>query len=140
MDLSLMPCNATSDRSILNDKFAQNLQHCLIRKFKRIPTAQNFANAFNSQTNHANSITRESARKWITGQAIPEFDRLVILQDWLNLDLNGFGKAPEEVESTHSLLPNDPNLERIKERHLKDFEELETLLHNALASFATRLR
>jgi len=136
-----MPCNTPVTEVLsLNERFAQKFQHCLICKFKRIPTAQNFANSFNAQTNHANSITRESARKWITGQAMPEFNRLIILRDWLKLDLNGFGKPPEEINLAQSLLPDEPHIDRIKELHRKEFEELKTQLHDALANFAIRLR
>jgi hypothetical protein len=136
-----MPCNSPPlDRSSLNDSFAQSLQHALIRKFKRVPAASTFANAFNAHTNHIQNINPETARKWIAGKSIPEFDRLIILKDWLKLDLNGFGKPPEEINLAQSLLPSEPHIDRIKELHRKEFEELETQLHDALANFAIRLR
>ena len=133
MELIFMPCNSQS-LSSLNESFAQELQHCLIRKFKKVPAASTFANAFNAYTNHIQDISRDTARKWITGQTIPELDRLVILKDWINLDLNGFGKKVEKPAPKEKLLPNEIH------NILKEFEALETEVHSTLAKYATRLR
>jgi len=56
----------------------------------KMPSATHFANQFNFRAHGTTAITRETARKWVTGQAIPEIERLNILLEWLELDPNKF--------------------------------------------------
>ena len=36
------------------------------------------------------AVTRETARKWLCGLAIPEVAKLIVLVDWLGIDANEF--------------------------------------------------
>ena len=58
----------------------------LINRFGQIPTASKLAIEFNLRNFQSKPISRESARKWINGQSIPETARLKTLISWLNLD------------------------------------------------------
>jgi hypothetical protein len=58
----------------------------LINRFGKIPTASKLAIEFNLRNFQSKPISRESARKWINGQSIPETARLKTLIGWLNLD------------------------------------------------------
>ena len=52
------------------ERFSIALRSGLVNKFNRIPTAQKFSDEFNLRS--VNSITRETARKWIHGLVMPE--------------------------------------------------------------------
>jgi hypothetical protein len=58
----------------------------LINRFGEIPTASKLAIEFNLRNFQSKPVSRESARKWINGQSIPETARLKTLIGWLNLD------------------------------------------------------
>ena len=58
----------------------------LINRFGEIPTASKLAIEFNLRNFQTKPISRESARKWINGQSMPESSRLKTLISWLNLD------------------------------------------------------
>ena len=58
----------------------------LINRFGEIPTASKLAIEFNLRNFQSKPISRESARKWINGQSIPEIARLKTLIAWLDLD------------------------------------------------------
>jgi hypothetical protein len=58
----------------------------LINRFGKIPTASKLAIEFNLRNFQSKPISRESARKWINGQSMPETARLKTLISWLNLD------------------------------------------------------
>lgn len=71
-------------------RFSKALNIALIHKFGRVPTANTLANQFNFRAEGIAGVTRETARKWLAGQAIPEVSKLIVLVDWLELDANAF--------------------------------------------------
>lgn len=78
-------------------RFSKALNIALIHKFGRIPTANSFANQFNFRAEGMIGVTRETARKWLAGQAIPEVAKLIVLVDWLEIDANAFmSKRPTQ--------------------------------------------
>lgn len=75
---------------------AKAINEGLIKKFGKIPSANIFANQFNLRAYGTKTITRETARKWLLGLAVPEIDKLVVLVEWLDIDvLNLFGQEPK---------------------------------------------
>lgn len=81
-------------------RFSKALNFALLHKFGRIPTANSFANQFNFRAEGQAGVTRETARKWLAGQAIPEVAKLIVLVDWLGLDANSFlSTRPTEVQT-----------------------------------------
>lgn len=81
-------------------RFSKALNFALLHKFGRIPTANSLANQFNFRAEGQAGVTRETARKWLAGQAIPEVAKLIVLVDWLGLDANSFmSTRPTEVQT-----------------------------------------
>lgn len=75
---------------------AKEINDGLFKKFGKIPSANIFANQFNLRAYGTKTITRETARKWLLGLAVPEIDKLVVLVEWLDIDvLNLFGQEPK---------------------------------------------
>ncbi len=68
------------------ERFQLAFRAGLINRFGEIPTASKLAIEFNLRNFQSNPISRESARKWINGQSMPETARLKTLISWLNLD------------------------------------------------------
>ncbi len=66
--------------------FSKALNVALLYRFGKIPSAMSFATEFNLRAYATNSITRETARKWIKGLALPEAGALQLLIEWLSID------------------------------------------------------
>jgi transcriptional regulator with XRE-family HTH domain len=65
--------------------FRMILRDALERRFGRHRiTASELANAFNLITNE--SISDETARKWLAGLALPRYERIFELVHWLDID------------------------------------------------------
>jgi hypothetical protein len=80
----------TASRDHLRLNFGETLKAALISRLGKLPSATYLANQFNFRANGTSAITRETARKWMNGQAIPEIERLNILIEWLELDPHKF--------------------------------------------------
>ena len=81
-------------------RFSKALNFALLHKFGRIPTANSLANQFNFRAEGMAGVTRETARKWLAGQAIPEVAKLIVLVDWLGIDANSFmSTRPTDVQT-----------------------------------------
>jgi len=78
-------------KQALRDSFALALANGLLMRYQEVPSAAFLAKEFNLRSEPAESITQESARRWLRGLAIPELDKLLILRSWLDLDLNALG-------------------------------------------------
>lgn len=72
-------------------------------RFKEVPSAAFIAKEFNLRTPNLDPISQESARRWLRGLAIPEFDKLLVLRSWLNLDLNALGMPSVEATERNNL-------------------------------------
>jgi hypothetical protein len=95
-------------------KFSELLNHYLIKKYKKKPSANFVANQFNLRSNGTTTITAETARKWMTGMAVPKIDRFIVLIHWLEFDpgqmfgidvqLNGNEKVNELIKKLEQQL------------------------------------
>ena len=88
-------------------EFAELLNKYLIRKYKKTPSANFFANQFNVRAKGTTTITAETARKWIRGIAVPEIDRFIVLIDWLGFhpgELFGFENNADKVPEMSELI------------------------------------
>ena len=108
------------------ERFSIALRSGLVNKFNRIPTAQKFSDEFNLRS--VNSITRETARKWIHGLVMPESERLLVLIQWLNLNSDYVYLNSTEV-GTENYPPS-------KVQHLR---EREVFARNALNFASPRI-
>lgn len=66
--------------------------------YGRIPSAAKFADAFNLRAYGTTTISRETARKWLNGAAIPEVGRLKVLMSWVGLKPSEFLDPTEGME------------------------------------------
>jgi transcriptional regulator with XRE-family HTH domain len=98
-------------------RFRKALNGALINRFGKIPTANAFANQFSFRAGGLSGVTRETARKWLAGQAIPEVAKLIVLVDWLGLDANEFMSTRVTKSQT-----DDDVIDTIRElvRHMDD--------------------
>lgn len=69
-----------------NKLFSICLNEALLRKYGKVPSATFLANQFNLRAIGTTTITREAARKWLNGLAIPEMSRLQVLVNWLGMN------------------------------------------------------
>ncbi len=101
------------------------LNEALIKKFGKIPSANTFANQFNLRAYGTKTITRETARKWLLGLAVPEIDKLVVLVDWLEINvLELFSKdlnQKHHVNGSH--IPNGSDVDSHINDCLKDLSD-----------------
>ena len=67
-------------------KFERTLRTGIERKLGRQVSAQRFADQFNLRAHGTDTISRETARKWILGTTIPDYERLAVLIEWLELN------------------------------------------------------
>ena len=71
------------NRKHIANEFSGLLNKCLVKKYKKTPSANFVANQFNFRANGTSTITAETARKWMRGMAVPEIDRFIVLIHWL---------------------------------------------------------
>ena len=130
-----------ANRKLANKLFAAALRDGLSAAFGRLPSAAKFADAFNLRAHGTSTITRETARKWLRGDALPEIGKLRVLISWLHLDPTTFlqpldheadprlhGKASLARDEKPSVTGTLVDLLR----HLDD-ESIETLYLTAMA-------
>lgn len=85
-----MQDSTNSNRKIACDLFSRSLKDLLTAKYGYMPSAAKFSDAFNLRAHGTTTISRETARKWIRGEAIPELSRLKVLMNWLGLKPSTF--------------------------------------------------
>ena len=97
----------------------------LINRFGEIPTASKLAIEFNLRHFQSNSISRETARKWINGQAMPETARLKTLIGWLNLDASFiYSTTITEKESIPAGIASEQDRAKVEAYGLRKVEGL----------------
>ena len=87
----------------LKAAFSIALINGLVLRYKSVPSAAFIAKEFNLRIEGVESISQESARRWMRGLAIPEFDKLLVLRSWLDLDLNSIGMPSLESIETRDI-------------------------------------
>ena len=76
----------TNANMVLNN-FSYALRQALSQRYRRASSAHLCAE-FNLRSLGAPSISAETMRKWRSGISMPAPGHMVILRDWLSLDLN----------------------------------------------------
>jgi hypothetical protein len=74
-----------SNRQAVGSLSSRNLKDLLTAKYGYMPSAAKFSDAFNLRARGTTTISRETARKWIRGEAHPRLSRLKVLMGWLGL-------------------------------------------------------
>ena len=80
----------------IKDIFSKALAQALIARYNKIPSAAFVAKEFNLRALDIDPIDQESTRKWLRGLAVPELNKLFILQAWLGIDLNSMNVYSDE--------------------------------------------
>ena len=70
------------------ERFSEELRSRLGRVFGKSITGESLAREFNLRAVGCPQITRETARRWLIGTALPEYGRLVVFKQWLDLDMD----------------------------------------------------
>ncbi len=83
-----------ANRKLASRLFASALRDALADGQGQLPSAAKFADAFNLRAHGTSTITRETARKWLKGEAIPEIGKMQVLIHWLNLNPAVFLQPP----------------------------------------------
>ena len=108
------------------DNFSSALTDTLRNRYGKVPSAAFFMNEFNIRAYGTKFISRETARKWLKGLALPKASALQILVDWLNINpASVFAMTdPKDSESTHT---DQDNVRAWHERRSSDQLALEAL-------------
>lgn len=106
-----------------------------MQRYQELPSAAFVAKEFNLRSHTTESITQESARRWLRGLAIPDLAKLLVLRAWLDLDINSLGiQNPESQEKINSAL-NHHLLEQ--EAFIKTTQSIRQSLHSLMDEVAS---
>jgi PAS domain-containing protein len=114
-------------------RFSDALNKGLMNTLGEIPTAARLADQFNLRAYGTKTISRETARKWKCGLALPEAGNLQVLIEWLNLSpASVFSSGPLDLNSHLKLLYSAAEL-RSASHKLRESEHLAQAALNALS-------
>ena len=105
-----MDNHSKNTREVTGDLFAVHLNRMLTSQYGYMPSASKFADDFNLRAVGTKTISRETARKWIRGEAIPEISRLKVLINWLKLNPSTF--LDEKLNQSAIITPIGKNKQR----------------------------
>ncbi len=111
------------NRETTLSKFEQTLRTGIARKLGRQVSAQRFADQFNLRAHGTETISRETARKWMRGTTIPDYERLAVLIDWLELNPLEF-LANENAKENQTLLNDVDIFIHDKSKRVEDLMEI----------------
>ncbi len=86
------------NRDAVSARFRIALAKKLKSRFGKILSAQRFSDLYNLNARDSTTISRETARLWIRGNAMPDYGHLAALVQWLGIDPGEFlgnEKSPE---------------------------------------------
>ncbi len=72
--------------------FSERLKFSMTRAPEKMRGATDLANKFNLRF-QGESVSPQTAHKWLTGRSIPTVDKLQTLAEWMKVDLIGFTTA-----------------------------------------------
>jgi transcriptional regulator with XRE-family HTH domain len=92
---------------LLKQRFSKELRRCCGSYYPKFPSNEQFARDLHHTSKYALRVSRETVRKWLTGQSFPDLNHLVHLIEWLGLDMtnvfgNGRQDGPDNVEASRS--------------------------------------
>jgi transcriptional regulator with XRE-family HTH domain len=81
--------------------FSERLKFCMTRVPERLRGATDLSNKFNLKYK-GESVSAQTAHKWLTGRSIPTVDKLETLAEWFKVDLHWlhYGPPPSGVPQT----------------------------------------
>lgn len=128
--------------------FSKRLRLALKRSHKPVDGAAELAIQFNLR--HPNdSITTQSAHKWLTGKARPTADKIETLASWLNVSAHWlrYGspnndvkqKQPASTRRTKSQLEKDISLSEAETKLIAQFRRLSTHQRHLIVELTEQL-
>ena len=85
------------NKRLVIKNFNRALISCIEKHSQITLSATALANAFNLRADGTTTISRQTARKWLTGESIPEPGHLLVLVEWLKLDMNEVYKRTDDA-------------------------------------------
>ena len=87
----------------MKEYFSHSLRESLKLQYGKLPSAEVVAQNFNLRAHSTTPVTQESVRRWMRGESLPKPDHLIVLMQWLNLDLNKiYGKEKNSESACQS--------------------------------------
>lgn len=83
-----------ANRDLVSERFRIALANRLKARFGKVLSGQRFSDLFNLNAHGSGTISRETARLWLRGSAMPDYEHLAVLVQWLGL-------GPEEFLGHH---------------------------------------
>ena len=77
----------------VQQKFGVILKESLEARYGYLISSTRLSDEFNLRAVGTTTISRQTALKWLKGEAIPDPGRLKVLAQWLDLDLNDIFKG-----------------------------------------------
>ena len=72
----------------MKEEFSHSLRESPKLQYGKLPSAEVVARNFNLRAHGTTPVTQESVRRWMRGESLPKSDHLIVLTQWLGLDLN----------------------------------------------------
>ena len=85
-------------KQTLRAAFATALAIGLRQRYRSVPTVAFVSKEFNRRAHATETITQESARRWLRGLAVPDLAKLLVLRSWLDLDLNALAMPSVDAQ------------------------------------------
>jgi 2-hydroxychromene-2-carboxylate isomerase len=115
----------------IKEIFSNKLGRALIERYGKLPSSAFVAKEFNHRAASEDHINQESARKWLRGLAIPELNKLFVMQAWLGLDLNALNVQHADPSVKNTSEPDKGNFVN-KKLFLKQTSLLKKALQNTM--------
>ena len=74
----------------LKKKFATHFKEQLKKRYKKVPSTNFIANEFNLRAHDSHTVSREAVRKWLNGLSLPTSDKLSVMRNWLDIQIDLF--------------------------------------------------
>ncbi len=79
-----------ANRDVVSARFRISLANRLKNRFGKVISAQRFSDLYNLNAYGSTTISRETARLWIRGNAMPDYGHLSVLVQWLGINPEEF--------------------------------------------------
>ena len=101
----------TTKADLLRQRFALELRRGCGSYYSKFPSNEQFARDMHQTSRYALKVSRETVRKWLTGESFPDLNHLVHLIEWLGLNMtnvfgNGRQDGPDNLEASGTKHPS----------------------------------
>jgi hypothetical protein len=90
-----------ANRQVISARFRIALANRLKTRFGKVLSAQRFSDLYNLNAYGSSTISRETARLWIRGNAMPDYGHLAVLIHWLGINPEEFlgNENPDRIDT-----------------------------------------